>query len=254
MIDQDGIKSISFRKNNKSAFCIFEHVYFARPDSTIDGVSVYSSRIEAGRILAKECKIDADIVIGVPDSGVPSAIGYSRESGIPYSEGFIKNRYVGRTFIQPDQFLREQSVKLKLSALEGQVSGKRVIMIDDSIVRGTTSKKIVSLLKDAGAKEVHVLISSPPVKFSCFYGVDTPERKNLIANTHTVEEIRKTIDADSLYFLSIEGLKKAPVNSKVDFCTACFDGNYPVVLETEAKTEEESKIENIDEVKVGRKE
>jgi amidophosphoribosyltransferase len=230
IIDKNGIKSIDFKKDKKTAFCIFEYVYFARPDSKIDGESVYSSRLEAGRQLARECKIDADIVIGVPDSGIPAAIGYSRESKIPYSEGFVKNRYVGRTFIQPSQFLRDQSVKLKLSALEEQVSGKRVIMIDDSIVRGTTSKKIVALLKDAGAKEVHMLISSPPVKFPCYLGMDTPKREKLIANTHTIEEIREMIGADSIYFLSIEGLKKAPVHSKLDFCTACFDGDYPVEI------------------------
>lgn len=257
IIDQDGLQSISFRKNKQSAFCIFEHVYFARPDSKIDGVSVYSSRIEAGKMLAKECKIDADIVVGVPDSGIPAAIGYSRQSGIAYSEGFIKNRYVGRTFIQPSQFLREKSVRLKLSALESQVSGKRVIMIDDSIVRGTTSKKIVNLLKEAGAKEVHVLVSSPPVKFSCFYGVDTPERKKLIANTHSIEEIKKEIEADSLYYLSIEGLKKTPVNSKLDFCTACFDGKYPVSIggNLEVIEEKEEQINHdIEEAKIGRKE
>ena len=230
IIDKSSVKSIDFNKKEESAFCVFEHVYFARPDSKIDGQSVYSARLEMGRQLARENKIDADIVIGVPDSGLPSAVGYSRESGIPYAEGFIKNRYIGRTFIQPSQFLREQSVKLKLSALEEQVSGKRVIMIDDSIVRGTTSKKIVNLLKDAGAVKVHVLISSSPVKFPCYLGVDTPEREKLIANTHSVEEIRKVIEADSLGFLSIEGLRQAPNCSKLGFCMACFDGNYPVEI------------------------
>ena len=230
VIDESGLKSINFKEDKKTALCVFEHVYFARPDSKIDGQSVYSARLEAGRQLAIENKINADIVIGVPDSGIPSAIGYSRESGIPYSEGFIKNRYIGRTFIQPSQFLREKSVKLKLSALEEQVSGKRVIMIDDSIVRGTTSKKIVNLLKEAGATEVHVLISSPPVKYSCYLGVDTPERENLIANTHSIEEIRKEIEADSLAFLSIDGLRNAPCKSKLGFCMACFDGNYPVEI------------------------
>jgi len=232
IIDKKGLKSIKYEENARTAFCIFEYVYFARPDSTIDGVSVYSARIEAGRNLARECKIDADIVIGVPDSGVPAAIGYSRESGIPYAEGFIKNRYIGRTFIQPSQLKREQSVKLKLSALPGQVGGKKVIMIDDSIVRGTTSKNIVHLLKEAGAKEVHFLSSSPPVKYCCHMGVDTADDpKHLIANNYDIEGIRKEIGADSLHYLSLEGLKKSPIGSNIGYCTACFNGDYPIPVE-----------------------
>ena len=228
VIDKEGLKSVQAIKEDKSAFCIFEFVYFARPDSVIDGVSVYNARVEAGRLLAKQCKIEADIVIGVPDSGLPSAVGYSRESGIPYSEGFIKNRYIGRTFLQPSQFMRERSVMLKLNPLRNLINGKRVIMLDDSIVRGTTSKKIIDMVRKAGAKEIHFLIASPPIKYGCYFGVDTPHRKHLVGNTHTVEEIREMLGADSLHYIDLKALLKSPVGTNLNFCSACFDGNYPM--------------------------
>ena len=227
-IDKNGMKSTKAIDTGKSALCIFEYVYFARPDSKVDGANVHKARYEAGRLLAKECKIDADIVIGVPDSGIPSAEGYADESGIPYSEGFIKNRYIGRTFIQPSQFMRERSVKLKLNPLKELIEGKRVIMIDDSIVRGTTSKKIVDMIRKAGATEVHFLVVSPPIKHCCYFGIDTPHRKHLIANTHNQEEIREMLGVDSLHYLTIDSLIKAPIGSKLNFCTACFDGKYPI--------------------------
>ena len=228
VIDDDGLRS-TFEKTEDTAMCIFEFVYFARPDSYIDGVSVYEARFEAGKILAKEHAIDADIVIGVPDSGIPAAQGYAAASGIKYAEGFLKNRYIGRTFIQPSQSMRELAVGLKLNALKSRVAGKRVIIIDDSIVRGTTSKKIVQMLKDrGGAKEVHMLISSPPVKYPCYYGVDTTEKDVLIANRMSFDEICKEIGADSLGFISGEGLTRTPVNAKCGFCYACFDGKYPI--------------------------
>ncbi len=209
--------------------CSFEYVYTARTDSNIDGTVVYMSRREAGRILAREDDIEADLVIAVPDSGTVAAIGYAEESGIPFGEGFVKSRYVGRTFIQPTQEMRVQSVKMKLNVLEENVKGKRIVMIDDSIVRGTTSDKIIKLLKDAGALEVHMRLSSPPVMYSCYMGTDTPNRKNLIAANMTIEEIRKKINADSLKYISIEGLKES-IGLGDNVCLACFDGNYPVEL------------------------
>jgi len=228
IIDKKGIKECKAIESNKSALCIFEHVYFARPDSVIDGANVYNARFEAGKLLARECKIDADIVIGVPDSGIATAQGYAMESKIPYSEGFIKNRYIGRTFIQPSQFMRERSVKLKLNPLKELIKGKRIIMLDDSIVRGTTSKKIVEILRKAGAKEVHFLVASPPVKYCCYFGVDTPHRKHLIANTKTKEEIQEMLGVDSLNYLSLESLLKSPCGTKLNFCAACFSGDYPI--------------------------
>jgi amidophosphoribosyltransferase len=228
VITAEGLKSIQVISKEKSALCIFEHVYFARLDSVMDGAYVYDSRFRAGKQLATEYKIVADAVIGVPDSGIPSALGYSERSGIPYMEGLIKNRYVGRTFIQPTQSLREQSVNIKLSPIKCRVGDKRVIMIDDSIVRGTTSRKIVQMLKKAGAKEVHLLISSPPVKFPCYFGIDIAMRENLAANNLSLEEMRKSIGADSLGYLSVAGLLDAPRGTKSGFCKACFDGNYPV--------------------------
>ena len=240
-IDKEKMKSTKATNLKSSAICIFEYVYFARPDSIVDGVNVYNARFEAGRLLAKEYKVDADIVIGVPDSAIPSAQGYAKESGIPYSEGFIKNRYIGRTFIQPSQFMRERSVKLKLNPLKGLINGKRVIMIDDSIVRGTTSKKMVEILRKAGAKEVHFLVVSPPVKHCCYYGIDTPHRRHLIASTHSVEEIKKMLEVDSLYYLSLESLIKSPIGAKLNYCTACFSGKYPINVDAYECTEEEEK-------------
>lgn len=233
VIDENGITSHPNDKWCKKNLCIFEFIYFARPDSKIDGTSVYLARREAGRILAKEYPVDADIVISVPDSGTVAAIGYAEESGIPYSEGLIKNRYVGRTFIQPAQKLREQGVKLKLNVLKENVEGKRIVLVDDSIVRGTTSRQIVDMLKNAGAKEVHVRVSSPPVKFPCYFGIDTPSRRHLVASSKTIEEIRDMIHADSLGYLSIEGLIKTTGNQQNGFCLACFNEDYPMEVPRE---------------------
>lgn len=207
--------------------CIFEYIYFARPDSHIDGISVYMSRIMAGRLLAKSHPVDADLVVGVPESGNVAAMGYALESGIPYGMAFIKNSYVGRTFIKPKQAQRESSVKIKLNVLTEAVKDKRVIMIDDSIVRGTTSARIVKMLKDAGAKEVHVRISSPPFLYPCYFGTDIPSEDQLIASGHTVDEICKLIGADSLGYLEVDRLSEM-INGQKDYCDACFTGNYPI--------------------------
>lgn len=226
VIDDEGIKSI-YKKSKKRALCLFESIYFARPDSEIDGKSIYLSRIKAGKTLFKESKIDADIVIGAPDSGIIAAIGYAEESKIPYAEGLIKNRYVGRTFISPTKELREQGVKIKLNPLKENIVGKRVILVDDSIVRGTTIKQTVKMLKDSGAKEVHVRIASPRVTHSCHLGMDTPNKDNLIGANKTPEEITEIIGADSLYFLSLEGLLES-VGENNGFCKGCLTGNYPI--------------------------
>ena len=210
----------------KEARCIFEYIYFARPDSHIDGVSVYASRIKAGRFLAMDSPVDADLVVGVPESGNAAALGYSLESGIPYGTAFVKNSYVGRTFIKPKQSSRESSVRVKLNVLREVVKDKRVILIDDSIVRGTTSDQIVNMLKDAGAKEVHMRISSPPFLWPCYFGIDVPERHQLIAYNHTVDEICKEIGADTLGYLRLERLPEM-VNG-LGICTGCFTGDYPI--------------------------
>jgi len=228
VIDKEGVKSSRILPDNRKALCIFEFVYFARPDSTIYGANVALSRQKMGRKLAREYPVQADIVVPVPDSGISAAIGYTAQSGIPYEEGLIKNRYIGRTFIQPEQLIRDFGVKIKLSPIKEIIKGKKVILIDDSIVRGTTSRKIVKLVKDAGAREVHVRISSPPIFFPCFYGIDTPNREYLRAANHSLEETKKWLGADSLGYLSIEGLcsvfDKIPADN---FCLACFDGKYP---------------------------
>ena len=229
VIDKKGLKSTKILSSKRKAFCIFEFIYFARPDSNIYGENVALSRQKMGRKLAQEYPVAADIVIPVPDSGVSAALGYANYSGIPYGEGLIKNRYVGRTFIQSDQLIREGSVKIKLSPLKEILNGKRVVLIDDSIVRGTTSQKLVKLIKEAGAGEVHVRISSPPIYFPCFYGIDTPNRENLWASNHTLKETREWLGADSLGYLSIEGLGSIFNEIPTDnFCLACFDGKYPV--------------------------
>lgn len=212
----------------KSSLCIFEHIYFARPDSTIANEVVHECRKRAGAFLAQQSPVDADIVIGVPDSGLSAAQGYSEYSGIPIDTGFIKNKYIARTFIKPTQADREIAVKLKLNVLQSAVKGKRVIMVDDSIVRGTTSGRIVKLLRDAGAKEVHVRISAPPFTWPCFFGTDIPDRSQLIANKYSIEETAKLIDADSLDYLSLDNLHKIAPNSSCGFCDACFTGNYAV--------------------------
>lgn len=210
----------------KEARCIFEYIYFARPDSHIDGVSVYASRIRAGRFLAADSPVEADLVVGVPESGNAAALGYSLQSGIPYGTAFVKNSYVGRTFIKPKQSSRESSVKVKLNVLREAVNGKRIIMIDDSIVRGTTSDRIVRMLREAGASEVHVRISSPPFLWPCYFGTDVPEKDQLIANNRTVDEIRAIIGADSLGYLNIDRLKG--LVDGLGICTGCFDGDYPI--------------------------
>ncbi|WDV46210.1 amidophosphoribosyltransferase [Clostridiaceae bacterium M8S5] len=231
IIDKNGMQSYKSDKWCKKNLCIFELIYFARPDSTIDGINMYLFRSRTGKILAKEAPVDADIVISVPDSGTPAAIGYAEESGIPYGIGLIKNKYIGRTFIQPNQEMREQGVKIKLNVLKQNIEGKRVIMVDDSIVRGTTSKRIVEMLKKAGAKEVHVRVSSPPVAYSCHFGIDTPYRNQLVGANNTVEEIRELIGADSLAYISLEGLSKA--GGDQGFCKACFNGDYPMEVPLE---------------------
>ena len=222
------LRNITTHCGGKSALCIFEHIYFARPDSVIDGQSVYEARKAVGHALAKEYPVDADLVFGVPDSGLCAAIGYAEESGIPYGYGLMKNRYIGRTFIQPSQSMREKSVNIKLAAVKSAVAGKRVVMVDDSIVRGTTMKNIVKMLKDAGAKEVHVRISSPPFLWPCYFGTDIPNRDMLIACKYTIEEIRQSIAADTLGFVSCEALKTIAKDSKLEFCDACFTGKYPM--------------------------
>ena len=208
--------------------CIFEFVYFARPDSLIFGKNVYSVRKELGRQLAREHRVDADIVIPVPDSGVPAAMGYAEESGISFELGLIRNHYVGRTFIEPQQSIRHFGVKIKLNPVRELLAGKRVVVIDDSIVRGTTSRKIVKMVRNAGASEVHMVISSPPTSYPCYYGIDTPNRKELISASHTIDEIRRYITADSLAYLSEEGLLKAVGTSNTGYCKACFSGGYPI--------------------------
>ena len=234
IVDRRGLREDRFIQPGRNAVCAMEYIYFARPDSDIDGINIHTARKNLGRRLAIEAFVDADVVTGVPDSSISAAIGFAEQTGIPYELGLIKNRYTGRTFIQPSQELREQGVKMKLSAVRKVVEGKRVVMIDDSIVRGTTSLRIVNLLRDAGATEVHVRISSPPFMNPCFYGIDTPDRKQLIAASKSVEEIRRAINADSLYFLSKEGMLEAfgrdPKLANYGTCTACFDNSYPTRL------------------------
>ena len=227
-ITKEGMKSDTSMclPKEQQARCIFEYIYFARPDSHIDGVSVYGSRIRAGRFLAMDSPVEADLVVGVPESGNAAAMGYAMESGIPYGTAFIKNSYVGRTFIKPKQSTRESSVKIKLNVLREAVNGKRVIMIDDSIVRGTTSGRIVKMLREAGAKEVHMRVSSPPFLWPCYFGTDVPAREQLIANNRSVEEICQLIGADSLGYLRLDRLKEL-VNG-LDICEGCFTGKYPM--------------------------
>ena len=230
VIDKDGYTSHKREtRPEKYRPCIFEYIYFARPDSIIDNQSVYESRFLAGRILAERYPVEADVVMPVPDSGIDAAIGYADGSGIPYGVGLIKNRYIGRTFIQPDQVQREEAVRIKLNVLKHSVEGKRVVLVDDSMVRGTVSRGIIKMLKKAGAKEVHMRITAPPFVWPCFFGVDLPEKKQLAACNNTIEEIRQNLNADSLGFFKIEDLPRIIPNCKLDgFCDACFTGNYPV--------------------------
>jgi amidophosphoribosyltransferase len=214
-----------------SNMCVFEYIYFARPDSTLGGRSVYQTRRALGRRLATEAPVEADVVIAVPDSGVPAAIGYAEQSGVPFQMGLIRSHYVGRTFIEPQQSIRHFGVRLKLNPVRDVLAGKRVVVIDDSIVRGTTSRKIVKMLRDAGAKEVHLRISSPPTRWPCFYGIDTPNRRELIAASHSIDEISRYITTDSLAYLSLQGMRAAvgyPQDTGDGFCEACFSGEYPV--------------------------
>ncbi|MBQ8135578.1 MAG: amidophosphoribosyltransferase [Clostridia bacterium] len=230
--DEDGLHSIRtcIPEKSKKSLCVFEYIYFARTDSEIDGISVYGSRKEAGRILAREFPVEADIVIGVPESGIDAAIGYSEESGIPYEKGIVKNGYIGRTFIKPTQKERANSVRLKLNPLRSVLDGKRVVVIDDSIVRGTTCDRIVKMLRNAGAKEVHLRISSPPFIWPCFYGTDIPSRDELIAVKHTVDEICDLTGADSLGFFPPEKLGEMLGGKDCGFCDACFSGKYPTKI------------------------
>ena len=230
LINENGLQSFFPFKKVESKYCVFEHIYFARPDSFLFGEHVYAARKEMGRAMAQESPADADLIVPVPDSGVVSAMGFAEESGIPFEMGLIRNHYVGRTFIEPQSQIRNFGVKLKLNAVKNLISGKRLAIIDDSIVRGTTSRKIVKMLLEAGAKEVHLRISSPPILHSCFYGIDTPHKEELIAHTHSLEETRKYLGADSLEYLSIKKMLEVLQNGKNKFCSACFDGNYPVPI------------------------
>lgn len=227
VFDKNGVTSISPFPKVKPAHCIFEHIYFARPDSYIFGKGVSKVRKEFGKCLAREHPVEADLVIPVPDSGVTAAIGYAEESGIPFAMGIIRNHYVGRTFIEPEQSIRHFGVKIKLNAVKDILKGKRVVVVDDSIVRGTTSRKIVKMVREAGATEVHVRISSPPTAYPCYYGIDTPTRKELIATSHSMEEINKYITSDSIGYISIPGMLKASGYESA-CCDACFTGNYPI--------------------------
>ncbi|HVB87679.1 MAG TPA: amidophosphoribosyltransferase [Candidatus Dormibacteraeota bacterium] len=239
-ISRSGIESFHFAPEKPHQYCIFEQVYFSRPDSIVFGRAVNRSREQLGRLLAREHPVDADIVTPLPDSGVPSAIGYADESGIPFRMALIRNHYVGRTFIEPEQAIRDFGVKLKLNPVRGDLEGQRVVLVDDSLVRGTTSRKIVRLVREAGAKEVHVRISCPPTISPCYYGIDTPRREELIAAQQSPEEIRKFLGADSLGYLSLESLREAVGDTEGKFCTACYTGVYPtelVQLEVEAHRE-----------------
>jgi len=245
VFDQNGARSITDHCGEADgSLCVFEYIYFARPDSVIDGCSVHNARMRAGAFLALEHPVQADVVIGVPDSGLDAAVGYAKQAGIPYEIGFIKNKYIGRTFIQPGQKSREDKVKIKLNPIADVVWGKRIVMIDDSIVRGTTSARIVKLLREEGAKEIHMRVSAPPFLNPCYYGTDIDSRENLIAASHSVEEIAKIIGVDSLGYLSVESVKQiAKGLHGTGYCTACFDGAYPTEIpETTSKNRFESKI------------
>lgn len=228
-IDHNGLVSERF-DHARHASCVFEHVYFARPDSNLMGQNVYASRVRMGQRLAEEAPAEAELIMPVPDSGIPAAQGFARRSRIAYGEGFVKNRYVGRTFIQPTQAMREQGIRMKLNPLREVIAGKRVVVVDDSIVRGNTTRQIVAMLKDVGAREVHMRISSPPIKWPCFYGIDMPDRDELIASHLDVDGIRSHIAADSLAFLSLQGMLAATELPADSFCTACFSSRYPVPI------------------------
>jgi amidophosphoribosyltransferase len=227
LINKEGIRSVSIFPAVRRA-CVFELIYFARPDSIVFGREVYEVRKQLGKQLAREHPVDADMVIPVPDSGMPAAIGYAEEAGIPFEMGIIRNHYVGRTFIEPEQSIRDFGVKIKLSSLKRFLQGKRVVMVDDSIVRSTSARKITMMVRNSGAKEIHFRVSSPPIIYPCFYGIDTPTREELVAASHQVQEIGKFITADSLGYLSLEGLRSSVEDRSGDFCYACFTGHYPI--------------------------
>jgi len=231
ILDSNGITSLRFTPPAPSAQCIFEHVYFSRPDSVVFGRSVQQSREMLGRLLWREHPVEANLVVPVPDSGVAAAMGFSEESGIPVRFGLIRNHYVGRTFIEPSQAIRDFGVKLKLNPVRSLLEGKRVVLVDDSIIRGTTSRKIVRIVREAGAKEVHMRISCPPTVSPCYYGIDTPTKKELIASTHNVEEIRQFIEADTLGYLSLEGMRQAVDDTEGRYCLACYTSNYPTAVQ-----------------------
>lgn len=226
--DDDGMKTLGVLPPKTRKFCLFEYVYLARPDSVLNGRLVHQSRGATGEILARESPVEADLVVAVPDSGTSAALGYSRASGIPFGEALIKNRYIGRTFISPEQHLREKGVRMKFNPMKRIVNGKRIVIVDDSIVRGTTMKKIVAVLRECGAKEIHLRICSPPVRWPCYFGVDTPDKKAFVATGRTVSQIRKYIGADSLKYISLDGLVEASRQDKSTLCTACFTGKYPM--------------------------
>ncbi len=238
-INEKGIRSFKPLPKKQHKYCVFENIYFSRPDSSLQGKNIYQMRKNMGRQLAIESPADADIVVAVPDSGTPAAMGYAEQMGIPFETGFLRSHYIGRTFIQPQQSIRNFGVKLKLSVIKEVINGKKVVVVDDSIVRGTTSRKIVKMIRDAGAKEVHMRISSPPMKFSCYYGIDTPLKEELIAHSLEVEKIKDYITSDTLGYLSQEGITKAvtngssPSDGKSNYCFACFNGNYPVEITDE---------------------
>jgi len=234
VVNSEGVESFSLAPSKAVSQCIFEHIYFARPDSLVFGENVHSVREKLGRRLSYEHPCKADIVISVPDSGTSAALGYAQESKIPFAIGLTRNHYIGRTFIQPLQFVRDMEVKIKLNPMKDVLKGKRVVLVDDSIVRGTTSKKIIRLLREGGASEVHFRISSPPIKFPCFFGIDTPVQRELIASSRTVEEIKEELGADSLGYLSLKGLLSC-VKNKENYCTACFTGDYPLEVHPQTK-------------------
>lgn len=239
IINGDSVLSFEFGEKTSKRSCIFEYVYFARPDSVLDEIPVQEARLRMGAMLAKENPVSADVVIGVPDSGLGAALGYSRAAGIPYATGIVKNKYIGRSFIAPTQKERENTVFVKLNTIKNEINGKRVIVIDDSIVRGTTSRRLIQILRKAGAKEVHLRVSSPPVKFPCYFGIDTPRRAELISSDHDVEAIREEIGADSLAFLSMDGMLEALRSCNPEqygYCKGCFTGEYPVAVPGEIRS------------------
>jgi amidophosphoribosyltransferase len=234
IINKEQVLSFTFSEKTRRAVCSFEYVYFARPDSVIDKVDVYGARIRAGEILGRESAVVADLVVGVPDSGIPAAIGYGRATGTPFGLGIVKSKYVGRTFIAPSQAVREKAVSVKHNVIQSEVRGKRVVIIDDSIVRGTTSRRLVSILRNAGAREVHIRVCSPPVRFPCYFGIDTPHRKDLISNGSSVTELCKSLGADSLDFISVEGLLES-LDGEGGYCLGCFTGEYPIPVSGEER-------------------